>query len=273
MIEINKIYNEDCLRTMNNMEDNFLDLTITSPPYSDLRDYKKYDWNFESVAKELFRVTKQGGVLIWVIGDKTKNGTEELVPYKQCLFLNSVGFNVWDTMIYAKNNCPFPANVRYNQQFEFMFVFSKGNIKTFNPIKESKSEKAIEKIKKGNISFKSKSFRNKDGSITRADSDIRMLNRIEISGKKLEKTKSNVWFYNSGYMVSSKDKFSFEHPATFPEKLAEDHILSWSNINDIVYDPFCGSGTTVKMAKLNGRNFIGSEISNEYCDIIRKRIQ
>lgn len=273
MIEINKIYNEDCLRTMNNMEDNFLDLTITSPPYSDLRDYKKYDWNFESVAKELFRVTKQGGVLIWVIGDKTKNGTEELVPYKQCLFLNSVGFNVWDTMIYAKNNCPFPANVRYNQQFEFMFVFSKGNIKTFNPIKESKSEKEIEKIKKGNISFKSKSFRNKDGSTTRADSDIRMLNRIEISGKKLEKTKSNVWFYNSGYMVSSKDKFSFEHPATFPEKLAEDHILSWSNINDIVYDPFCGSGTTVKMAKLNGRNFIGSEISNEYCDIIRKRIQ
>jgi DNA modification methylase len=273
LLELNKIYCMDNIEGMKLLDDNSIDLTVTSPPYSNLRDYKKYNWNFEIVAKELYRITKQGGILVWIIGDKTKNGTEELVPYKQCLYFNSIGFNVWDTMIYAKNNCPFPANVRYNQQFEFMFIFSKNNAKTFHPIKELKSEKEIEKIKKGSINFKSKSFRNKDGTTNRADSNGNMLKRIELSGKKLEKTKGNVWFYNSGYMVSSKDKISFNHPATFPEQLAQDHILSWSNENDLVLDPFMGSGTTAKMAILNKRNFIGFEISQEYCNIANERIK
>ena len=78
--------------------------------------------------------------------------------------------------------------------------------------------------------------------------------------------------YSSGYMVSSKDKIAFEHPAIYPEQLVEDHILSWSNENDLIYDPFMGSGTTAKMAILNKRNWIGSEISKEYCDIITRRL-
>lgn len=270
-MEINKCYNENCLDTMARMPDGFVDLTVTSPPYSDIRTYKGYEFSYKPIAKELYRVTKMGGVVVWVVGDKTKDGSEELLPFLQALYFKEVGFCV-ETMIYAKPNCPFPSNVRYNQQFEFMFVFSKGIPKTFNPIKELKSQKEIKKILKKQINFESKSFRNKDGSTVRADSDNRMLSRLKNSGCNIEKTRGNVWVYPSGYMVSSKDKVAFKHPAIFPEQLANDHIISWSNEGDIVYDPFMGSGTTAKMAILNKRNWIGSEISKEYCEIAEKRI-
>jgi DNA modification methylase len=174
-------------------------------------------------------------------------------------------------MIYQKTS-PFPANVRYNQEFEFMFVFSKGKIDTFNPLKEQKSEKEVKKILNNTQNFKSKTYRNKDGSKTRADSNENMVSRLSVSSTKTEKTKGNVWKINAGYMVGSKDKISFEHPATYPEKLAEDHILSWSNPGDLILDPFMGSGTTAKMSKLNNRNYIGFEISQEYCDIAEKRL-
>lgn len=273
MLELNKIYCMDNLQGMAKLGKETVDLTVTSPPYSDLRNYKGYSFDFERVAKGLYWVTKPGGVVVWVVGDKTVNGSEKLIPYKQCLYFQSIGFNVWDTMIYQKEFCPFPANVRYNQQFEFMFVFSKGKVKTFNPLKESKSEKEIEKILKGRIKVGSKSYRNKDGTTDRADSDDRMLKRLEKSVQSTEKTMGNVWKINAGYMVGSKDKIAFEHPATFPEKLAEDHILSWSNEGDLILDPFMGSGTTAKMAKLNNRNFVGFDISQEYCDIANKRLE
>jgi site-specific DNA-methyltransferase (adenine-specific) len=270
-MEINKIYNEDCLDTMAKMPDCFVDLVVTSPPYSDIRTYNGYEFNYTNIITELYRIIKVGGVVVWVVGDKTKDGTEELLPFFQAISFKENGFCV-ETMIYAKPNCPFPANVRYNQQFEFMFVFSKGIPKTFNPIKELKSEKEIEKIRNKRINVESTSFRNKDGSTVRADSDARMLNRLINSACDIEKTRGNVWVYPSGYMVSSKDKIAFEHPAIFPEQLANDHIISWSNEGDLVYDPFMGSGTTAKMAKINKRNYIGSEISKEYCDIAEKRI-
>ena len=278
MIELNRIYNEDCLEGMKRIPDGFVDLTVTSPPYDNLRAYNGNieQWSFEKfqgIAKELYRVTKQGGVVVWVVGDKTVNGSEELIPYKQCLYFQSIGFNVWDTMIYQKEFCPFPANVRYNQQFEFMFVFSKGKVKTFNPIKESKSKKEVEKILKGQINVASKSYRSKTGETNRADSDDRMLKRLQKSVTCTEKTMGNVWKINAGYMVGSKDKIAFEHPATFPEELAEKHIISWSNEGDLIFDPFMGSGTTAKMARLNNRNYIGFEISPEYCDIAEKRLE
>ena len=271
MVTVNKVYNENCINTMERMPDEFIDLTVTSPPYSDIRDYKGYEFDYKPIIEELYRVTKDGGVVVWVIGDKTAMGTEKLLPFSQALYFKKIGFCV-ETMIYAKPNCPFPGNVRYNQQFEFMFIFSKGIPKTFNPIKELKSEKQIKKILKNQINFESTSFRNKDGSILRADSDSRMLNRLKNAGCRIEKTRGNVWVYPSGHMVSSKDKYAFEHPAIFPEQLANDHIISWSNEGDIVYDPFMGSGTTAKMAILNNRKFIGSEISSEYCKISEKRI-
>lgn len=270
-MNINQIYNEDCLKTMAKMPNNFVDLTITSPPYSNLRDYNNYSFEFENIAKELFRITKDGGVVVWVVGDKTENGSEELTPFKQALFFKEIGFNV-ETMIYAKPNCPFPSTVRYNQQFEFMFIFSKGIPKTFNPIEELKSEKEVEKIEKGKVHAASKTFRQQDGSIVKAVSDTRMLDRLKASSTKITKMRGNVWVYASGYMISTKDKCAFKHPATFPEELVKDHIISWSNEGDLIYDPFMGSGTTAKMAILYNRNWIGSEISNEYCEIIKQRI-
>ena len=271
-MEINKIYCMDNILGMKEMGDETVDLTVTSPPYSNLRNYNGYSFDFEKTANGLYDVTKQGGVVVWVVGDKTVNGSEELVPYKQCLYFKSIGFNVWDTMIYQKEFCPFPANVRYNQQFEFMFIFSKGKVKTFNPIKESKSKKEVEKILKGQINVASKSYRSKTGETNRADSDDRMLKRLQKSVTCTEKTMGNVWKINAGYMVGSKDKIAFEHPATFPEELAEKHIVSWSNEGELVFDPFMGSGTTAKMAKLNNRNYIGFEISPEYCEISEKRL-
>lgn len=266
------IFCENCLDTMSRMEDNYIDLTVTSPPYDNLRSYNGYSFDFEPIAKELYRVTKKGGVVVWVVGDATIKGSEKLIPYKQCLYFQSIGFNVWDTMIYQKEFCPFPANVRYNQQFEFMFILSKGKVKTFNPLKESKSEKEVKKILKGRINVASKSYRGKTGETNRADTDDKMLKRIQKSATCTEKIRSNVWKINAGYMVGSKDKIAFEHPATFPEQLANDHIISWSNENNIVYDPFLGSGTTAKMALLNNRYFVGSEISEEYCEIAKNRI-
>jgi len=270
-MELDKIYNEDCLETMGRMSDGFVTLTVTSPPYSDIRDYNGFNFDFERIANELYRVTKEGGVVVWVVGDKTKNGSETLLPFEQALYFKNLGFCV-ETMIYAKPNCPFPANVRYNQQFEFMFVLSKGLPKTFNPLKELKAEKEIQKILNKKMRVESKSFRNKDGSVERADSDVRMLDRLKRSSCKIDKTRGNVWVYASGYMISSKDSEAFKHPAIFPEELAMDHILSWSNEGDIVYDPFMGSGTVAKMAILNKRRYIGSEVSKEYCEIAEKRI-
>ena len=249
MMEINKIYNEDCLDTMAKMPDGFVDLTVTSPPYDNLREYKGYSFAFEEIAKELFRITKQGGVVVWVVGDATVKGSETGSSFKQALYFMECGFNLHDTMIYAKNNYVPLTHKRYEQQFEYMFIFIKGKIKTFNPI-------MVECITKGTNRSRKKSNKEVGSSVR---------NRNEITTTKPKKQKPNIWFEN----VSNT---KYNHPAIFPEKLANDHIISWSNESDIIYDPFMGSGTTAKMAKLNNRNYIGSEISKEYCEIAEKRI-
>lgn len=239
----NKVLHGDCLEVMKTFEDGCIDLTVTSPPYDNLRTYKGYTFDFEGIAKELYRVTKQGGVVVWVVGDATIKGSETGTSFKQALYFKEVGFNLHDTMIYAKQNpVPYHHN-RYNPQFEFMFVLSKGVPKTFNPIQENT---------KG---FKTGKYRYPDGSLKVANTPI----------IKETKMLNNIWYY----VVGGKGN---NHPATFPEKLAEDHILSWSNEGDTVLDCFAGSGTTLKMAKKNNRNYIGIEISQEYIDIINKRL-
>ena len=248
-MEVNKIYNENCLDTMTRMPDCFVDLTVTSPPYDNLRTYNGYSFDFEAVAKELYRVTKQGGVVVWVVGDATIKGSETGTSFRQALYFKECGFNLHDTMIWEKTN-PIPlTHNRYEQHFEYMFVFSKGSPKTFNPIK-------IPCATKGQIK-KQKNSNKEEGSAVR--------NRNEVTVTKSEKIKENVW-----EMPVSNTKYN--HPAIFPEQLANDHIISWSNEGDLVYDPFMGSGTTAKMAILNNRNWIGSEISKEYCEIAEKRI-
>lgn len=253
-MEINKCYNENCLDTMARMPDNFIDLTVTSPPYDNLRTYNGYSFDFEAVAKELFRVTKQGGVVVWVVGDATIKGSETGTSFRQALYFKEIGFNLHDTMIYAKNNYIPLTHNRYEQQFEYMFVISKGKPKAFNPLKRKNAQ--VGRIKGGTF--------NQDGTS--------LSNRHKDVGVKEESICPNIFFYNVGMMNSSKDRFAFEHRAIFPEQLANDHIISWSNEGDLVYDPFMGSGTTAKMAILNKRNWIGSEISEEYCKIIERRI-
>lgn len=257
MIEVNKFYNEDCLRTMQNMCDSFVDLTITSPPYDFMRVYKKYsDWNwstFKDVATELFRVTKPGGVVVWAVGDQTIDGSETGTSLRQALYFMQMGFKLHDTMIYLKNNFANPSKTRYHQVFEYMFVLSKGKLKTFNPLKDRPNIYVGQKAHGKN--------RTQDGWHE---------NGSGVSGKF--GMRHNVWKYTTGGGHVTKDKVAYQHPAIFPEELAKDHVLSWTNEGDLVYDCFAGSGTTLKMAKLLKRNYVGSEISEEYCKIIEKRL-
>jgi DNA modification methylase len=252
MIEINKNYNESNLETMAKMPDCFVDLTVTSPPYDNLRTYNGYSFPFEEIAQELYRVTKQGGVVVWIVGDATVKGSETGTSFRQALFFKEIGFNIHDTMIYQKSVPPMN-DKRYQHNFEYMFVFVKGKLKTFNPI-------MVEKKYKDNR--KNKNFhRDKEGVFVNGFS----------KPKESLKIKENVWKIFSG--GGSSDKVASKHPAIFPEQLANDHIISWSNENDLIYDCFMGSGTVAKMSILNNRNWIGSEISSEYCNIIEERIK
>ena len=239
----------DCVQIMKQMDDACIDLTVTSPPYDNLRTYNGYCFDFENVAKELYRVTKDGGVVVWVVGDATIKGSETGTSFRQALYFMECGFNLHDTMIYQKNGTgACGSNKCYWQTFEYMFVFSKGKIKTVNRLTTETT------VKQGGSRIKSNGEKKKE-------------NRISDNEKK--SVRSNVWVYNVGN-ANNDDKTG--HPAPFPEQLANDHILSWSNPNDIVFDPFMGSGTTAKMAMLNNRRFIGCEISEEYCNIIKDRL-
>ena len=249
------IKNEDCLATMAKLPEGCVDLTVTSPPYDDLRTYKGYTFDFESVAKGLYRVTKLGGVVVWVVGDATIKGSETGTSFRQALYFKEIGFNLHDTMIWNKGG--FSAvgalAVRYAPVFEYMFVFAKGKLKTFNPLKD-KPNKNSGKIMAGTI-------RNNDGTTKpMVGSGEKVINEL---GQRF-----NVW-----EMGPQRQSGEERHPAPFPEDLAGDHIVSWSNEGDLVYDPFMGSGTTGLMALRNKRRFIGSEISAEYCASAKERIE
>jgi site-specific DNA-methyltransferase (adenine-specific) len=255
MLEVNKVYRGDNLSLIKQLDNNCIDLTVTSPPYDNLREYKGFNWDFEGLAKELFRVTKEGGVVVWIVGDATIQGSETGTSFKQALYFKEIGFNLHDTMIYEKTGCgACGSNKCYIQNFEYMFVLSKGKIKTYNLIYDR------ENVICGNIN-------------TNTNRDIcnveigRKYRKIET--KKLGR-RFNIWKVNP---TSGNDKLAYNHPAPFPEKLVEDHIISWSNKGDLILDPFMGSGTTAKMALKNERDFIGFELSQEYCDITNERIE
>ena len=253
-LPINEIICGDCLDVMSGFPDECIDLTVTSPPYDNLRKYQGYTFDFEGIAHELYRITKPGGVVVWVVGDATINGSETGTSFRQALyFKDEVGFNLHDTMIYRKKTPPL-THKRYEQEFEYMFVLAKNSIKTFNAIKINKLYMDTRK---------NKAFgRNKTNE-----------HDMGFSSSKTKKIKGNVWEYAVGGNKTTTDIISHQHPAIFPEQLAGDHILSWSNPGDIVLDPMVGSGTTCKMAALNNRNYIGIDISEEYCEIARERIK
>ena len=254
LLEINKIYQGDCLELMKELPDKSIDLTVTSPPYDNLRTYNGYHFDFENIAKELFRITKKGGVVVWVVGDATINGSETGTSFRQALYFKEIGFNLHDTMIYKKKCVTYPEINRYYPCFEYVFILSINKPKTVNLIRDIQNKWVGQ--------HSGSSYRQPNNEVIK-----KIPKQIKEFG-----IRNNIWEYDCGYMKSSKDIISYKHPATFPEKLVEDHIISWSNKNDLVFDPMCGSGTTCKMAIKNNRNYIGFEISQEYCDIANKRI-
>jgi len=250
-----KLITSDNVSALAQFPDGMIDLTVTSPPYDNLRTYNGFTWDFEALAKELYRVTKDGGVVVWVVGDATVKGSETGTSFKQALFFKECGFNLHDTMIYRKENYTPLTHNRYEQEWEYMFVFSNGKPKSFNPIKVPCKYAGQETW--GQPS----QYKDNTGVLTK-------LSKKVISDNKIT---GNIFTYRTGSTEGCK--IAKVHPARFPEALAKDHILSWSNEGEIVLDPFMGSGTTGKMALLNNRKFIGIELSPEYVDIARKRIE
>lgn len=239
----------DCVQLMKSLPDECIDITVTSPPYDDLRTYTGYTFDFESTANELYRITKQGGVVVWIVNDGVVNRSETGTSFKQALYFKECGFYIHDTMIWNKGSCAFPDSNRYFGVFEYMFVFSKGKPKTFNPIMDKKNKHAGKEAHG--------TERQKDGSTKK----ITRHNVIKEYGRR-----TNVW------EMSGASNNKTGHPAVFPMNLAIDHILSWSNENDIVLDPFLGSGTTALAAFKTNRHYIGFEISEKYFDIACKRL-
>jgi site-specific DNA-methyltransferase (adenine-specific) len=255
-LELNRIYQFDCVEGMKTLlPDNCIDLTVTSPPYDGLRTYNGYSFDFENIAKELLRITKEGGVIVWIVGDSMIKGSKSLTSFRQALFFKELGFNIYDIIIYEKTSPSPPHKNRYFNSFEYMFIMSKGKPKTINLLKDRKNKCA------GTSS----------GTLTRRESDGTLTTKKKIFIEDFG-IRTNVWEYDVGNNKTTKDKIAFQHPAIFPEKLAEDHILSWSNEGDIVFDPFMGSGTTAKMAQINSRNWIEFEISPEYIEVANNRL-
>lgn len=235
------IYNENCLETMGNMEDGYVDLVVTSPPYDNLREYNGYEFNSDLIIEELYRVVNDGGVVVWVVGDATIKGCETGSSFRQALKFMECGFNLHDTMIYEKNSSTYPANVksvRYSQIFEYMFVFSKGRPRSINLIVDKPNKWAGHKDFSGILKNPVPDF----------------------------SPRNNIWKYTTSFN-------GVKHPAPFPLLLASDHVRSWSNPGDIVYDPFMGSGTTARACAMLDRRYIGSEISSEYCANAFNQIQ
>jgi len=255
-LPLNEIIHGDAVEIMKALPPDSIDLVVTSPPYDELRRYNGYSFNFEGMAKSLFRVIKKGGVVVWVVGDQTIKGDETGTSFRQALYFKQVGFDLFDTMIYLKTPRGAVGNNKtYWQTFEYMFILSKGTPKTINLIKdrENKDERGGDNGTK----------RLHDGTLL----------KLKRAGYSKYGRRTNVWEYLIGKGHSTSDDIAYKHPAIFPEKLVQDHITSWSNPGDVVFDPMCGSGTTCKMAKLNKRDFIGIDISSEYCKIAEERLR
>ena len=258
---MNNIILGNCVEELHKLEDESVDAFITSPPYDNLRDYNGYSFPFEEIAKVMYTKLAKGGVIVWVVGDAVLKGSETGSSFRQAIFFQELGLNMHDTMIYEKNGSSFPARrtgIRYSQVFEYMFVFSKGKPKTANLICDKPNKWS------GYTSFGTSTNRNKDGQLVKAK------NRKPTPNFS---PRHNVWKYNTGKKYTTEDNFAYNHPAMFPEALAEDHIMTWTNEGDLVVDPFVGAGTTTKMAAINGRRWLGIDISEDYVEIARKRMQ
>ena len=242
----------DCVEILRSFPADCIDLTVTSPPYDGLRDYQGYAFDAEEIGRSLLRVTKPGGVVVWVVGDHI-NGGRTMTSFRQAIMFQDLGFCVHDAMIYQKKNTPFMRSNAYTNAWELMLVLSKGGPpKTFNPLKVPTVRSGAEMLTHN---------KRPDG-----------INKKKLARLNQEKTRTNIWAYAVGFGGTTTDKEAFQHPAMFPEKLAADHILSWSNPGEVVLDPMCGAGTTCKMAARHQRRYIGIDISERYIEIAQRRL-
>ena len=253
-MELNKIHCGNSLDLLKQLDDESVDMVMTSPPYDNLREYDGCTWNFEvfkSIADQLLRVVKTGGVIIWVVADQTTNGSESGTSFRQALYFMQIGFNLHDTMIYKKHNYIPLTHNRYEQEFEYMFCFSKGKPKTFNPIMVESKWGGTETWGKTKMPYADNTYKIKEKSV---------VNEF--------KQKGNVFEYITGKLANE----NIDHPAMFPKQLAKDQIISWTNKGDLVLDPFMGSGTTAVACRELNREWIGFEISRKYVDIANDRL-
>jgi DNA modification methylase len=267
-MELNRIIHGECVEVLHTFPDHCIDMVVTSPPYDTLRDYDGYAFDYKSVAVALLKVVKPGGVVVWVVGDETKDGGETGTSFQHALYFMGLGFKLFDTMIYEKTGTSFPTKGKYTQIFEYMFVLSKGKPKTFNPICD------VPKLWAG--SWGKTTQRQKDGSLkasTAKNCGAGKERASEDNPIHGYKQRTNIWRIVNGKKFAHTDELAYEHPATFPEALARDHIITWSNPGDVVLDPMCGAGTTCKMAKQEGRKYIGIDVSEKYCQVARRRLQ
>lgn len=248
----------DCLERMKEIETGSVDLTVTSPPHDNLRNYNGSlnDWTegkWQAVLSDVFRVTKEGGVVVWIVADATVKGSETGTSFRQALFAMECGFNLHDTMIWEKSTFSAVGSLRwrYAPTFEYMFVFSKGSLRTFNPIKDKPNKNA------GTIFH---------GTVRQADGSTK---KIAGSGQK---TVADLGQRHNVWRINEEKSLNKLHPAVFPVALAQDHVISWSNPGDTVLDPFLGSGTTGVACANTGRNFIGIERDEGYFKIAEDRI-
>jgi len=272
MITFNSIITTDALEGMKQLHSESIDLTVTSPPYDDLRKYHGGSFSIKEIADELFRITKPGGVVVWVVADESVNGSETANSYRHILQFMESGFGLNDTMIYMRTGTTFTSanSPRYEQMFDFMFVLSKGKPKTFNRIRD------IPKLWEG--SWGRTTVRQKDGSLTGTEHAKNAMGTTrDETGKYGWKGRGNVWLYANGGRFKAYNAEDWKiikgHPAIFPYMLVEDHIISWSNEGDVVFDPFSGSGTVGLAARNNKRNFLMFDISPVYTEIAKKRLK
>lgn len=254
---IDTVLNIDCLEGMRLLPSGSIPLTLTSPPYDRLRLYGGHAFNFEAIAKELYRITMPGGVVVWIVQEQIIEGSESGTSSYQRLYFKRIGFCLHNTLTMSVLGHHLPEMNRYGRPLEYAFVLSKGKPRSINIIKDKRNSTAGEDI--------DPSIRQPDGRLVGSRFTGKIIQPLGARG--------SVWTYDRGWNKTTRDKIAYQHPALMPEKMAEDHIRSWSMPGDLVFDPMAGAGTTLKMAMLNDRRYLGMEIVAEYCEIANDRLR
>jgi hypothetical protein len=254
---VNQIIPCDCVEGMRHLACACIPLTVTSPPYDDLRKYGGHCFEFEAVANELYRITIPGGVVVWVIQNEITDEGESATSFRQCFYFLELGFRLHCTIIMARAGTLSPGNVRYGPSPEYTFVLSKGRPRTVNILKDRPNKHA-------GVMRTHFTRRSKDGVLYRAGG----ARTTPAWGKR-----SAIWCYATGRYSAKEEFVRRGHPALMPEAMAQDLIISWSQPGDLVFDPMCGAGTTCKMALLNNRSYLGMEVVQRYCEIARERVR